>query len=209
MKKECPLCKSSASLFCEDKQTYYKCECCAGIFTDRDELPDSSSEKERYELHSDDSQDIGYIKFVSPLTDRIQQEHTQRESGLDFGAGTSCIVSSILHKSNYMIKNYDPFFHNNRELLEDTYDYISSCEVVEHFYNPYKEFELLKKLLKENGKMYLMTEPYKNSIDFSKWYYKNDSTHVFFYMEETFEWIKKEFGFSGLEVKGRVVLFEN
>lgn len=206
MKKECPLCNTKASLFYKDTQTYYKCCNCYGIFVDKDELPNEESEKERYELHDDDTEDLGYIKFVSPITSAIMNDFKKTDDGLDFGAGTSAIIASVLHKSDYMLRNYDPYFHINPELLEQKYDYISSCEVVEHFYNPHKEFLLLRKLLKDGGKLYLMTEPYKDGIDFSKWYYKNDPTHVFFYTQKTFEWIKKEYGFSSLKIDARLIV---
>lgn len=35
-----------------------------------------------------------------------------------------------------------------------------------------------------------MTDLYKSDIDFPKWYYKNDPTHVFFYSDEAFKWIQ-------------------
>jgi len=209
MKKECPLCNSQAKLFYKDKQTYFKCDNCFGIFVDTLELPDSKVEKERYELHNDDVNNDGYRNFVAPLTSAIINDFTIEHKGLDFGAGTSRIISSILKESNYNILDYDPYFHIHPELLEKKYDYLSSCEVVEHFYTPYKEFKLLKSLLNTDGKLYIMTEPYHSEIDFATWYYKNDPTHVFFYSLETLQWIKNEFGFSSLDIKKRLVVFNN
>ena len=54
-----------------------------------------------------------------------------------------------------------------------------------------------------------MTEPYHSGIDFGTWYYNNDPTHVFFYSLETLQWIKNEFGFSSLDVKKRLVVFQS
>jgi len=84
---------------------------------------------------------------------------------------------------------------------------VACCEVIEHFYNPSKEFKLLKELLAPNAKLYCMTDIYNENTDFASWYYKNDATHVFFYHAKTFEWIQKEFGFSGLLIEGRLVTF--
>ena len=64
-------------------------------------------------------------------------------------------------------------------------------------------------MLKKSSKLYLMTELYNEGIDFARWYYKNDPTHVFFYSQETFDWIKKEFGFSDVRVDKRLITFEN
>lgn len=205
----CPLCSTLSKEFYVDKNTYYRCQACYGIFADEDDKPSVKSEKQRYELHNDDVNDIGYRKFVSPITHSILNNFSIHNSGLDFGAGTSAIISAILKEKNYNILNYDPYFHAFPELLERKYDYISSCEVIEHFYNPHKEFSLLKKMLNTDAKMYLMTEPYNEGINFASWYYKNDPTHVFFYTKETFQWIKKEFGFSNVIISKRLIVFEN
>ena len=46
-----------------------------------------------------------------------------------------------------------------------------------------------------------MTGIYNDNIDFSKWWYKNDLTHVFLFQEETFMWIKKEFRFKDMKIE--------
>lgn len=115
----------------------------------------------------------------------------------------------MLNDNSYNISSYDPFFHNHPELLEESYDYIACCEVIEHFYNPSREFYLLKKLLKKDAKLYLMTELYDDSIDFDSWYYKNDPTHVFFYHRDTFKWIMKEFNFSDVTINHRLITISN
>lgn len=193
MKKICPLCESFAPQFYKDTQTYYRCPTCDAIFVSDTELPDATSEKERYELHDDDTADVGYRKFVSPITDGIRRSFTHEDKGLDFGAGTSAIISVVLKEHGYNIVNYDPYFHNHPELLQQKYDYISSCEVIEHFYHPKKEFTLLREMLKENGKLFLMTDVYDESIDFVKWYYKNDPTHVCFFCLQTMDYLAKRY----------------
>ena len=205
MKKNCPLCSSLSDKFYQDTQTYYDCPTCHGIFVDSKDLPDMLEEKQRYELHDNDTEDEGYRKFVSPITSSIENDFSISACGLDFGAGTSAIVSKVLKE--YNISNYDPYFHNNPELLKSKYDYVSSCEVIEHFYNPYKEFKLLKSLLKPHAKLYLMTDIYDEKIDFASWYYKNDPTHVFLYSKKTFEWIRDKFGFFSVSVEGRLITF--
>lgn len=209
MKAVCPLCSTENILFLSLEQKYFKCKTCCGIYASKEDLPDTKSEKERYELHDDDTSDDGYRKFVSPITCSIMRDFSDKASGLDFGAGTSAIISVVLKEQHYNIKNYDPYFHLHPELLKEKYDYISSCEVIEHFYNPHKEFTLLKSMLKENSRLYLMTEVYEDEIDFASWYYKNDPTHVFFYTSETFEWIKSEFGFKAVTVDKRLIIFDN
>jgi len=205
----CPLCSTKSEVFYSDIDTYYKCNTCHSVFVDENNRPNLESEKQRYEIHENDVDDKGYQKFVSPITSSILKDFSRDSKGLDFGAGTGPVLSKVLQDNNYSIKQYDPFFHNYPELLEQRYDYIGSCEVIEHFYNPYKEFKLLKSMLNPHAKIYLMTEPYSEGIDFASWYYKNDPTHVFFYSKDTFEWIKNEFGFSSVSIDKRLIILQN
>ncbi|QOP45934.1 class I SAM-dependent methyltransferase [Sulfurimonas paralvinellae] len=206
MKQDCPLCQTPAPLFFTDTQRYCKCPTCDAVFVVREDLPKEDAEKERYELHDDDTANAGYRKFVSPITSNILKDFTQNDKGLDFGAGRSAIISTVLREHAYDIADYDPYFHNHPELLDRKYDYISSCEVIEHFYNPKKEFELLCEMLREGGKLYLMTDVYDESIDFASWYYKNDPTHVFLYTKKTFEYIKEFYGFRELTIEKRLII---
>jgi SAM-dependent methyltransferase len=178
-----------------------------GIFMDPQKIPGKKAEKKRYEEHNNDTEDKGYQNFVSPITKAILKDFEPRHKGLDFGAGTAPVISKILTDHNFQIKQYDPFFHNFPELLKTQYDYIACCEVIEHFHYPYKEFELLKHLLLPYGKIYCMTDLYDESIDFHKWYYKNDQTHVFIYHEKTIQWIQEEFNFSEATINGRLITF--
>ena len=205
MNKKCPLCFNNADDFFQDIQTYYRCPNCDGIFVDKEDFLQLEIEKKVYEQHNIDTSDEGYRNFVSPITQLITQEHTQDAKGLDFGAGRSCIISTVLKEKSFNVEDYDIFFHNKRELLEEKYNFISSCEVVEHFHQPHKEFEHLRDMLEKNGSLYLMTDLY-DEREFKTWYYKNDPTHVFFYTAKTFDYIKKEFGFSSMKVEGRLVV---
>ena len=115
----------------------------------------------------------------------------------------------MLRDKGFQIENYDLYFENNPELLTRKYDYISCCEVMEHFHQPYKEIELLKSLLLPKGKLYCKTEVFNNQKPFENWYYKDDFTHVFIYQLKTLEWIKNEFHFSNLIIKEKLIVFEN
>lgn len=204
----CPLCTNQGDDFYEKNNLrYYKCPVCDGIYMDNQLWPNKEAEKLRYQTHNNDVNDRGYQQFVSPITSAILINFSTSDMGLDFGAGTGPVISKILNDNNYNIKQYDPYFHNKPKLLTEKYNFIACCEVIEHFYNPLKEFQLLKKMLIPNGKLYCMTDIFNKSIDFNQWYYKNDPTHVFIYQQKTFEWIKKEFRFTKVEVEGRLITF--
>ena len=206
----CPLCQSQSTVFYQFKQRlYHQCTICSGIFVDEGLRLARVAEKLRYEEHNNDVNDRNYQQFVSPITKAILNNHTRKNTGLDFGAGTGPVISKILRDYNYSILQYDPLFDNDPELLTEKYDYIACCEVMEHFHNPKKEFILLKKLLKKEGRLYCMTDIYEASIDFHNWYYKNDPTHVFIYQKHTIHWIQQEFGFLNVTIADRLITFSN
>jgi SAM-dependent methyltransferase len=210
IKNHCPLCNSGSTVFYKfKKQLYHQCNNCFGIFVDEKLLLDKEAEMLRYKKHNNDIEDEGYQKFVSPITSAILRDFNQKHKGLDFGAGTGPIISKILKDNDFQISQYDPFFHNYPLLLEEKYDYIAACEVIEHFHEPKKEFSLLKQLLLQNGKLYCMTNIYNENIDFHNWDYKSDITHVFIYQKKTIEWIKEEFGFSDVTIKDRLITYSN
>lgn len=164
-----------------------------------------NEEKGRYDLHKNDANERGYRAFVSPVVDRIKKEQFSNEKGLDFGSGKDSAVVAQLQEVGYDIKSYDPYYFDDPELLKRRYDYISCTEVIEHFYNPKKEFQRLKDMLQKGGALYIMTEIYSEDIDFENWYYKEDPTHVIFYTKKSFEWIKEHYGFKSLEINARVI----
>ncbi|MFW5888499.1 MAG: class I SAM-dependent methyltransferase [Patescibacteria group bacterium] len=202
--RPCPLCRGKSYLFHKDK--FFLCRKCKGIFTASEYIPAPPEEKRRYESHNNDINDPRYRKFVSPITSAVMAGHSPKEKGLDFGCGTGPVISAVLDEKNYDIVQYDPYFADDPELLNKTYDYIVCCEVVEHFRDPGREFKKLKELLKNKGRLYIMTQLYEKDMDFAGWGYKDDPTHIFFYHRETWEFIKKEYGFSSLFIDGRLII---
>lgn len=204
----CPLCNSLSNVFYQQKKrVYHRCDNCYGIFVDQELRPKREVEILRYQKHDNDIEDEGYQNFVAPITSAIMRDFTQRHKGLDFGAGTGPVISKILNDNNFLVIQYDPFFHNHPSLLKDKYNYIACCEVIEHFHNPKKEFGLLKDLLLQNGKLYCMTNIYNEGIDFHNWDYISDKTHVFFYHEKTIHYIKEEFRFSDVTIENRLITY--
>ena len=208
MIKKCPLCTADAGIFFETPQKrYFRCSACAAVFLDPTSRVSSDDEKKRYELHRNDPSNHGYLAFLAPLIREIEERFDVRHEGLDFGSGPEPVLADILRAKGYSVALYDPYFSPDQTTLARTYDFIVCCEVIEHFCDPAKEFALMRGLLKPGGALICMTDPYVETLNFKNWYYKNDATHVFFYHEKTFELIKERFGFSSLEVKGRVAVF--
>ena len=206
---KCSLCNLETKFYLSfRKKDYYICQNCGSIEMHPDFFISVEKEKKRYELHKSDILDIGYQRFVEPITNYVISNFSSRHEGLDFGAGNGQIIAKILKSKNIDIKVYDPLFHNDKSVLNSKYDYIIACEVIEHFHNPSNEFALLFSLLKTGGKLIIMTDPLKKETSFIDWYYKNDETHVFFYSNTTFQYIKNKYGFKSVDIKGRLIVFE-
>lgn len=205
----CPLCKFDGALFYEDQRhIFYQCGNCLGIFRSSELLLTKTEEKKRYLLHQCSNRDLGYLNFVDPVIDHIESHFSQNQIGLDYGCGHQPTLSNHLTKKGFEIKNYDPFFYDEQDLLKESYDFIVCCEVMEHFFTPDNEFQRLYGLLNPGGALVAMTHMFDKAIDFSNWYYKNDPTHVFIYSRETLEWISQNYGFKRPKIKDRLIIFE-
>ena len=204
---ECPLCFSNAHLFhSQPEREFLECTNCRGIFVATEYFPDPVSERERYLTHNNDVDDPRYRKFVSPIVESIIKNFDPQEHvGLDFGAGTGPVITKLLSDLQYKVFAYDPFFFPFPKLLQGTYDFIACCEVIEHFQNPAKEFQLLRSMLRPGGQLLCMTHIYDPGIPFGNWYYKNDPTHIFIFQEETFHFVREKFKFRDLKIRDRLI----
>lgn len=203
---KCTLCEEPLQHFYSRlNKEYYYCGGCFSISMGQDCRLDSLQEKSHYEKHQNDVNDHGYQNFVSPIVNAIKNQFSENHLGLDFGSGTAPVITKMLQDIHYNIQSYDFYFENNQALLNQKYDYIACCEVMEHFYDPKKEFEKLASMLLPNGKLFCKTSLYSEQINFDSWYYKNDLTHVFFYHEKTIAWIAKEFNFSNYIIEDKLI----
>ena len=134
----CPLCESGFPLeFHQDaRRTYLRCRCCRLVFVPQEFHLSPGDEKAEYDLHENSPLDEGYRQFLSrlfkPLTDKLKQGST----GLDFGCGPGPTLSVMFEEAGHRVAIYDPFYQPDRAPLEQTYDFVSASEVVEHFRNP-------------------------------------------------------------------------
>lgn len=208
MKHICPLCSSRAdSFFKNEKHHFFLCPVCKGIFREPNQFLIPDEEKQRYLHHRNDMEDSGYYKFVLPIIEEVQLHVSRGGSGLDFGCGHSPVLSNYLEREGYTVAVFDPIFHSDTSVLDESYDFVVCCEVIEHFYRPSEEFQNLFKLLRPQGKLICKTHLYEKGIDFDKWYYKNDPSHVFIYQDETIYWIKNNYLIQDVKIEDRVITF--
>jgi SAM-dependent methyltransferase len=202
----CTLCETPLENQIDDKFMF--CQNCNSYIMHKNFWLQDQEEKARYDLHNNDIMDLGYINFVSPITNAILNDFAPSHFGLDYGCGPGPAITHVLRQSGYTVQLYDPYFHPDLDYLNLTYDYIFSCEVFEHFYKPKQEIEKLIGLLKPGGKLYIMTHLFDVQIhDFPNWYYKKDPTHVFIYTEQTMRFIAQHYQLVLEKIEGRLIVF--
>lgn len=189
----CPLCLGTrARLFSQDAvRNFLECSDCRLIFVDRVELITPESEKTRYDAHQNDSNDEGYKKYLSQITEAIIPELMAGARGLDFGCGRTTVLASQLTALSYPTDSYDVYFLKDEKIWTRKYDFIILSEVIEHLRAPREAMERLSKLLLPRGKIFIKTKFLPASKEtFDAWFYKRDITHVQFFSPHSMEYLK-------------------
>ena len=165
---KCILCKNdSIELFIVvDNKTYWKCNNCFVKFLDKKHYLNSKSERKHYLKHENYFEHKGYQKFLSKLYLPLKQKLSKNDVGLDYGCGHGPVLAQMLKLDGLKVDLYDPFFYPNKEIFNKKYNFITCTEVVEHFFDPYKQFNNLDKLLKKNAWLAIMTTFYQQNIAF-------------------------------------------
>ena len=208
MTHHCPLCKTQSLPFYEDqKHLFHHCPKCFAIFRDPEQFLIQSEERKRYLHHKGAVDDKGYYEFVKPMIKEVKRHCQRGDAGLDFGCGHTPVLSEHLKNEGFAMSIFDPIFHHDIGVLQPGYQFIVCCEVIEHFYDPLKEFKKLYDLLLPGGKLICKTHIFDDSIQFGGWYYKNDPSHVIIYRDRTFEWIRESCRFGDVKIEERVITF--
>lgn len=191
----CPLCgNGGATLFFEETtREYRRCLVCGLVFVPRRFWLSREEERATYDLHENDVDDPGYQKFLSRLTTPLLERLNPEQKGLDFGCGPGPALGMMLEARGHAVDLYDPFYHNDASVFDQSYDFICATEVVEHLRDPEKEFCTLFRILKPGGWLAVMTKMVKNRDAFRKWHYIRDMTHICFYHRRTFAYLGRRF----------------
>lgn len=207
----CPLCHNNNSLpFARvDGREYFRCRRCQLTFLNPAQLPSAESERQHYQLHENDPADPGYRAFLDRLATPLCERLSPGSKGLDFGCGPGPALARMLEERGHLMTVYDPLFAPDSSVLEQQYDFVTCTEVVEHFHQPAKEFELLASLVRPGGLLAIMTSLVHDRIDFDKWHYRRDPTHVCFYRQETFRQIAKDYAMASCEYSAHSVVMLN
>ena len=205
----CPLCQAGnpKTFFRDRLRVYLKCPECYLIFVPGRFHLGKHEEKERYDLHRNSPEDNNYRRFLSKLFLPMVPLLKQGGRGLDFGSGPGPTLSKMFIEAGFTMVIFDVFYAPDGEVLQETYDFLTCSETVEHFRNPRREWKLMAKLVRKGGVIGIMTKILVDDEIFSQWYYKNDPTHICFYSQKTFNWISEWLGIPCRILGDSVVLF--
>jgi hypothetical protein len=211
---KCPLCESKQFEFKAEvskpfTRKYYQCKNCELIFSDPKSLLDHDQERQRYLMHENDKREPGYEKFLNRLITPMQSRVDREMKGLDFGSGPYPMLCEMMQEEGFDISAWDPYYLNDRKLLLKKYDYMTCCEVVEHFNHPRESWQEMFKLLKSKFVLGVSTSLYRDDICFSDWHYILDETHISFYTSKTMQVIAKIFSVNFQILENNIILFFN
>lgn len=206
----CHLCNHpSPSIFSKNHlYIYLHCDNCDLVFVKPEERLTPSEEKKRYDQHENNPDDERYREFLNQLFEPLNNLLPPQSPGLDYGSGPGPTLSIMFEEAGHPMDIYDPFYANDPYVFKKTFQFITSTETVEHFYNPRDEFRKLWKMLTPGGYLGLMTLLRPTHKPFKKWHYINDDTHVSLYSKKTFKWLAQEWNANLTFYGNRVILFQ-
>lgn len=204
---DCKLCLSNEWI--ELDVHYDLCANCSARVLKPEFWLDQKSEKARYLEHNNDVADPRFQKFVQPITDFVMTVAQFKSAKiLDFGSGSAPVISHVLKSNGFNPVQYDPFFADQPHLLTAKYDFITACEVIEHFHQPRLEYQRLFDILEEGGFLILKTSLYTPEINFKTWRYRRDPTHVFIHAPLTIDYIESQWNWTCLEKSQNRIVFK-
>jgi hypothetical protein len=186
----CLLCSHVADEF---HGAAFKCAHCGFVFKNPLNFLSAEEDVTRYSLHNNNSEDPGYQKFLNKLLIPLENFLPEKFSSLDFGCGPGPTLSGLLKNKGGTVFNYDPIFFNDKSVLQSRYNVVTATEVVEHFKTPDLDWDLLVSLVLPGGLLGIMTQFLNEDIDYDKWWYKNDPTHIGFYNEKSVSYLASKY----------------
>ncbi|MHB0775711.1 class I SAM-dependent methyltransferase [Halomonas sp. WWR20] len=193
----CPLCVSpEIAHYHRDRphprrrqRDYWQCAECELVFVSPGQRLGPQEEKAVYDRHENSPQDIGYRRFLGRVFEPLNARLAPHSSGLDFGCGPGPALSVMFEEAGHRMALYDPFYAPGSAVLEATYDFITTTEVVEHLFTPGETLATLVARLRPGGWLGVMTKRLPGRQAFADWHYILDPTHVCFFSESTFRFL--------------------
>lgn len=211
----CQLCASSEPIqphTTPDGLTYNFCAGCGFISLNRRFHPTFEDAKERYLLHNNSLESVGYVEMlndfisscVSPFIGEAddQASNGSKDTGharvpriLDFGSGPTPVLAELLKRRGVDIDIHDLHFATDTSYETRMYDAITATEVLEHLADPLETVQKLVTRLNPGGVLAVMTSFHPEDWEaFGQWRYRKDSTHISFFAKRTMEHLAAALG---------------
>ncbi|MAA70562.1 MAG: hypothetical protein CL679_02420 [Bermanella sp.] len=191
------------------QRTYLQCEQCQLVFVPPEFYLSCDEEKAEYDQHNNDINDDGYRQFLNRLWQPLHARLQKQDHVLEFGCGPGPLLAKMMKDDGMQVSLYDHFYQPDTSVLTtNTYDAITSTEVIEHLHQPKDVFEQWLSLLKKGGHLGLMTKLVTSREAFAHWHYKNDLTHVCFFSEACFAWLAKRYGLTMTRFGADVIILQ-
>ena len=204
----CPLCGTTATHFASATQrSYLRCGNCQLIFVHPAQRIAPDVEIARYRQHNNTIENAGYVAFLMRLVNVIADHVPAGAHGLDYGCGPAPILGQLLTERGFPTPSWDPYFYPDPSVLQQRYDFLTCCEVVEHAADPHPLFTQLDSLAFPDAAIAIMTQLYDDVHDFSNWWYQRDVTHVSFFCAATMQWVARRFTWSMSQPQPNILLF--
>lgn len=198
----CPLClqprskkyisleqKISGEVF---KLDYFSCQNCHLVYLSEKNYISLEDEKNRYLTHNNDLRQKAYRAHLNQLWQPLKEKLSSDMQGLDYGSGPVPALAQLMAEEGFKVKTWDPFFCNDVEVFAHKYDFITCMEVIEHCHKPFNEIDKMCTMLNKGGYLAMGTSLLMEGMDFVKWNYRMDPTHVIFFREKTIAWVAQE-----------------
>ncbi len=203
---QCKIC-NNATINIEDERNnweFFHCQECEFIFKNPAAHVDDAKELSQYQNHNNTIESRGYVEmFEKFMRTTFEPYLNSIQDVLEFGSGPGPVLAELLRRKGLKVDIYDKYFAPKKVYDAKTYDLITSTEVLEHIDNPKEIFDFFAKHLKVGAYLSIMTQFHTNDAkEFSKWWYKNDPTHICFFTPHTFEVLAKMSGFEVLKHDG-------
>jgi 2-polyprenyl-3-methyl-5-hydroxy-6-metoxy-1,4-benzoquinol methylase len=113
---------------------------------------------------------------------------------MDFGCGPGPALADMLERRGLQVALYDRFYHPDKAVFAQRFDFICATEVIEHLASPDREIHRLWQHLVGGGVFAIMTKLVISRERFANWHYIRDPTHIAFYSRATLQWLAHRLG---------------
>jgi SAM-dependent methyltransferase len=176
----CKLCRASTcvSVGRNKHREFLHCPSCGLVCVPPAFWLSVDDERARYGHHDNVPSNRGYVDFLGEVVDVVATLAPPGGRVLDFGSGENAVLTELLRGRGLVCTAYDPLYGIGHRVLDERYDVIVLCEVIEHLHNLRAELARIGNGLAPSGKVVVRTRCYPSLEALPTWWYARDATHV-------------------------------